>query len=198
MRLSRRAGIKIGFGLVLLILGVMTAVWFRSAARMPEAAASNLLFLISALLGLAVWVAVFFLVRAEIDRYERAEVELREREQFLSSIIENVPDMIFVKEARNLRYILFNKAGETLLGHSKEELAGKNDYDFFPKEQANFFTAKDRKVFEEKKLVDIPEEAIRTRCKGTRILHTKKIPVYDKDERPLYLLGISQDITDQR
>ena len=78
----------------------------------------------------------------------------------------------------------------------KEELLGKNDYDFFPKDEADFFTKKDREVLNSRKLLDIPEEIIDTKNLGQRILHTKKIPLIDKDGKPKYLLGISEDITE--
>ncbi len=117
--------------------------------------------------------------------------------EFLESIIENIPDMIFLKDARELRFVRFNRAGEELLGYSREDLLGKNDYDFFPKAEADFFTEKDREVLEGRKLVDIPEEPIHTRLKGRRILHTKKIPILNEKGEPVYLLGISEDITHQ-
>ena len=68
-------------------------------------------------------------------------------ELFLMSVLDNIPDMIFVKDARTLRFVRFNKAGEKLLGTKKEDLIGKNDYDFFPKKEADFFIRKDRACF---------------------------------------------------
>jgi PAS domain S-box-containing protein len=117
---------------------------------------------------------------------------------FFQSIVDNVPDMIFVKEAKELRFVLFNKAGEELLGYKREDMIGKNDYDFFPKEQAEFFINKDRTTLKNKVLVDILEEPIQTHYKGKRILHTKKIPILDKWGKPIYLLGISEDITKRK
>jgi PAS domain S-box-containing protein len=116
-------------------------------------------------------------------------------QMFLNSILDNIPDMIFVKDAKDLRFVRFNKAGEQLLGRTKKDLIGKNDYDFFPKKEAVFFTRKDRAVLRGRKLVDIPEEPIHTRKRGIRILHTKKIPLFDRTGKPQYLLGISEDIT---
>jgi PAS domain S-box-containing protein len=118
--------------------------------------------------------------------------------EFLDSIIENIPLMIFVKEAKDLRFIRFNHAAEELLGFSKAEMIGKNDYDFFPKNQADFFTEKDIQVLKNRVLVDIPEEPIETKNKGKRVLHTRKIPLLDKEGVPIYLLGISEDITEKK
>ncbi len=116
---------------------------------------------------------------------------------FLLSIVRNIPAMIFVKEARELRFELFNQAGEELLGMKQADLIGKNDYDFFPKEQADFFTTTDRKVLAGKTVVDVLEEPIETPS-GRRWLHTKKVPILREDGEPLYLLGISLDVTERK
>lgn len=137
-------------------------------------------------------------LRAAINENKKALEALKFSENFLNSIIENIPNMIFVKEANELKFVRFNKAGEELLGYSKEELIGKNDYDFFPKNEADFFTEKDKKVFDTGKLLEIEEESIHTKYKGVRILETKKIPILDSFGNPIYLLGISSDITDRK
>jgi PAS domain S-box-containing protein len=124
-----------------------------------------------------------------------AEAELARTNRFLDAIIENIPDMIFVKDAETLLFERFNRAGEELLGWSRAELLGKTDHDFYPKEQADFFHAKDRETLRNRVLVDVPEEPILTRGRGLRWLHTKKVPVTDEAGTPLYLLGISEDIT---
>ncbi len=133
-----------------------------------------------------------------LKRREEAEEALRKSERFLNRIIENIPDMVFVKDARELRFVLFNRAGEELLGYPREELAGRSDYDFFPPGEAEFYTAQDREVINSLKFLDIPVETIRTRNKGTRILHTKKIAISDETGIPQYLLGISEDITERK
>ena len=128
----------------------------------------------------------------------QAEEDLRLMNLFQDSILENIPDMIFIKDAGELRFVRFNRAGEDLLGYSRDQLLGKNDYDFFPKEQADFFTENDREVLHGKKVLDIPEESIQTSNKGERILHTKKVPILNAKGEPSYLLGISEDITDRK
>ena len=124
--------------------------------------------------------------------------KIRESEAFLESIIANIPAVVFVKDAATLCFVKVNRACENLLGYSVKELIGKNDYDFFPKEEADFFTQKDRQALSGGRLVEIAEETVLTRHFGERILHTKKIPVLDRRGIPLYLLGISEDITESK
>ena len=137
-------------------------------------------------------------IAEDITAQKQSEKKLRENEAFLNAIIENIPNMIFVKDAHSLKFVRFNKAGEDLLGYSREELLGKSDYDFFPREQADYFIKKDRATFESGQMIDIPKEKIQTRHHGIRILHSQKIPIYDDQGDPHYLLGISEDITEHK
>lgn len=136
-------------------------------------------------------------VQTELRERRRAEEQVRSAESFLSTVVDNLPYMIFVKEAQDLRFVRLNKAGERLLGTTTGELLGKNDYDLFPTEESLFFEKKDRETLAGKNMVDIPEEPIQTPT-GKRYLHTKKIPVLDGDGQPKYLLGISEDITERK
>jgi PAS domain S-box-containing protein len=122
---------------------------------------------------------------------------LRTLNRFLDSIIENIPNMIFIKDAEELRFVRFNRAGEELLGVPRTALLGKSDHDLFPAEQAAFFQAKDRETLRNGVVVDIAEEPIQTAA-GERWLHTKKIPILDDGGAPAFLLGISEDITERR
>jgi two-component system cell cycle sensor histidine kinase/response regulator CckA len=116
---------------------------------------------------------------------------------FLDSIVDNIPAMVFVKDAEHLRYELFNRMGERLSGFAREDILGKGAHDLFPKEQADFFQAKDRDVLMSGRMLDIPEEPI-DYAGGRRWLHTKKIPILGPDGTPAHLLGISLDITDRK
>ena len=106
--------------------------------------------------------------------------------------------MLFIKESQSLRFIRLNRISEDLLGWPNETLKGKNAYDFWPKEQAEFFIEKDRETLNRGSEVDIPEEPILTRYRGVRTLHTKKVPILDAAGNPVYLLGISEDITERK
>lgn len=133
----------------------------------------------------------------EVAEHRRVQEELRAQEQFLDMVVENIPDMIFVKDARDLRFVRVNRAGEELLGIRREEMVGKSDHDFFPPTDADWFIAKDRDVLAGTGVVDIPRETIVTRGRGVRVLRTKKIPVFAPSGELLYLVGISEDITDR-
>jgi two-component system, sensor histidine kinase and response regulator len=134
----------------------------------------------------------------DITEYREARLQLQHSQALLNSVFEHLPHMVFVKDARTLRFVEFNKAGEELTGFSREELLGKSDYDFFPQEEADFFTEKDRAVLAAGSLLEIAEEEIKTKHKGIRILRTKKVPLRDPQGAPQYLLGISEDITERR
>jgi PAS domain S-box-containing protein len=134
----------------------------------------------------------------DITERKVVEDELRRVNTFLDSIIKHIPNMVFLKDAKTLQFVRFNRAGENLLGRSEAELLGKTDYDFFPKDLADYFTENDRQVLRGQEVVDIPEERLQTRDKGERILHTRKVPVLNENGEPKYLLGISEDITERK
>jgi PAS domain S-box-containing protein len=135
----------------------------------------------------------------DITERKHAEQELMEAKALVDAVVENVPLMIFLKEAVDLRFVIFNRAGEELLGHDRKNLLGKNNLDLFPPEQAAHFLAKDREVLDsETGMLDIPEEPILTSKKGQRLLHTRKVCIRGADGTTKYLLGISEDITERK
>jgi sigma-B regulation protein RsbU (phosphoserine phosphatase) len=128
----------------------------------------------------------------------RRTAELEDARSFLDSVLEHLPVMLFVKDAKELKFVRWNRAEEEALGIDRSAAIGRSDYDFFPAEQASFFVANDRAVLSGGRLVDIPEEAIQTAHRGLRYLHTIKVPVLGADGEPKYLVGISEDITDRK
>jgi PAS domain S-box-containing protein len=138
------------------------------------------------------------LVMTDITDRKRADRDLQESKQLIESVVENVPLMIFLKEARDLRFVVFNKAGEDLLGYDRKDLLGKNNLDLFPPEQAAHFMAKDREALAGGVSLDIPEEPIQTAKQGERLLHTRKVCIKGADGDTKYLLGISEDITERK
>src|SRR5206468_3105969 len=78
-----------------------------------------------------------------------------------------------------------------------QEVLGKTDYDFLTREQADIFHAQDISTLGAGRPTEYPEEKMYSKS-GIRFVRTQKIPVYDRDGRALYILGISEDITERR
>ena len=134
----------------------------------------------------------------DITDRKQAQSELRNTQEFLNAVLQNLPISVFIKDAVEQRFIYWNHASEELLGYSKDEVLGNNAADLFDTEQANYLQAQDIEVFATKKCVDTPEETIQLPHRGKRILHTKKVPLFDESGAPKYILGIAQDITESK
>ena len=168
----------------------------RRERRAAESARlAQWIILLGSLLGFAMLGGAAWLSLSQMRARRQSQQALQDANRFLDSIVENIPDMVFVKDARELRFVRVNKAGEELMGRGRQELLGKNDHDLFPKKEADFFNAKDREVLSSARLLNIPVEPLRSARGGVRLLHTKKIPILDASGKPRYLLGISADIT---
>jgi PAS domain S-box-containing protein len=128
----------------------------------------------------------------------RHEAELSKTTAFLDSIVENLPAMVFVKDAVDRRFVLFNRAGEELLGMSRAEILGRTARDVFPPPIADAFEQRDSELLAGRTDRSTVDEVVATRARGPRILHTKKMPVVGSDGGPAYLLGISVDVTERR
>jgi len=137
-------------------------------------------------------------VSVDITERKHREEELRRTEAFLNSVVQHLPITIFIKDAADLRFVLWNKAGEELTGYTNAELVGRTDHDVFPADLAAQFIANDRQVLASGDMLDVPEEHLQTRHHGRRVMHTRKIPIVDQAGRPQYLLGLAEDITDRK
>ncbi|MCT7952169.1 PAS domain S-box protein [Ancylothrix sp. C2] len=134
----------------------------------------------------------------DISKLKQAESEIQQTRNFLQALLNHLPVAIVVKDAHPERFGVFqfwNKTSEVLFGISAEQATGKTCYDFFPTEQANFFDQKDRETVSKGSVEDIPEKVIDSHSLGQRWLHTIKIPIYNEQNQPDYLLEFSEDIT---
>lgn len=137
-------------------------------------------------------------VNDKVERLSRTETELRESRDFLNSILDNVPAMVFVKDAEELRYVRLNRAAEEITGRTAEDFIGKNDFDCFTEEEARAFTEADRQVLAIDQPVDVGEKVITHKDGSQRWVRATKVAVRGANGTPRYLLGIAQDITAQR
>lgn len=132
----------------------------------------------------------------DVTERELSTVELKRTQIFLDAVVESIPSMVFVKDAKDGRFVLLNKAGENLLGLSRADLIGKSDFDLFDREDAERFRLADNAVVASGQLVTIENEPLTT-PRGIRSLRTQKVGVPDVNGNPRYLLGISEDVTER-
>jgi PAS domain S-box-containing protein len=129
----------------------------------------------------------------EVDVRTKAEKELQESSDYLEKIIDSVADPVFVKD-REHRLLLANAAECELAGRSREEMIGRTDYDFFPKEQVDVFWEKDEIVFKTGQ-GNINEEEITNAQGDKRVIVTKKT-LYSDMSGARYIVGVIRDITE--
>ena len=138
-------------------------------------------------------------LNAELEaRVHQRTAELETANAFLDSVIQHIPYMVLVKRASDLAMVRINRYVEEILGQSQEELLGKTSYDFSTREEADFFTSKDREALAVGHEVDIPEETLHTRDGRVRILHAKKLPIRDETGQTRWLLTMAEDITEKK
>lgn len=128
----------------------------------------------------------------------RTTNEVRRSQEFLGLVVNNIPSMVYVKDIQDLRFVSLNPAGEAFTGFREEDIIGKTDYDLFPREQADYFVSKDREALDGSGRLIVVEEPITARSGEMRILQTKKLSLLDAQGKPKYVLGISEDITEQK
>jgi PAS domain S-box-containing protein len=136
--------------------------------------------------------ATFLMLSRDITERRRMEAELRTSRNFLDSVIDSVSDPIFVKD-RQHRWTLLNDAFCTFIGHPREVLVGKSDYDFFPKGQADVFWEKDELTFDSNES-NLNEESFTSANGEEYFIQTKKTPFVSGDGRQM-LVGVIRDIT---
>ncbi len=131
----------------------------------------------------------------DISERKKAEEQLKQSREFLNNTINALDDSFFVKDEEH-RWIIFNDAACKAIGHPREELIGKSDYDFFPKEQADVFWEKDNLVFETGE-TSINEEEITWQGK-LHTISTKKSLFKDSITGKRYIVGTVRDITERK
>jgi PAS domain S-box-containing protein len=131
----------------------------------------------------------------ESSERKKAEKTLQVSENKYKTLLENLPQKIFLKDTNSV-YISCNENYAADLKIKAAEIAGKTDYDFFPKELAEKYRADDKRIMKSGKIEDINEKYIQ---RGKEVfVHTVKTPVKDGAGNIIGILGIFWDITAQR
>ena len=136
------------------------------------------------------------IVSNDITDRKRTEDELAGERNLLKTLMDSLPDYIFIKDTAS-RYITANTAHVQLLGAATiEELAGRTDFDFFSTPSTlPFFTDEQRVMRSGTPLLDRIEVINRESEEKQRWVLSSKIPLYDPSGQAWGLIGISRDIT---
>jgi PAS domain S-box-containing protein len=132
----------------------------------------------------------------EIEYLKSKVDELQTHNTLLKSIIDNLPDAIYIKDLE-CRKVIANKADLTNMGLNLEsEVIGKTDFDLFPKEIAEGFYADDKQVITTGTPINNREEYLINGKGKKQWLLSTKIPIKDDCGNVKYMIGIGRDITE--
>ena len=134
----------------------------------------------------------------DITERRRAEQERDRSHLFATTVIENVPATIVVKDAKTLRYVLVNRAGEAYFGAQRESMIGKTSEQVFPPETAKLIAEHDRELLRTGQAQFYDEHPTTTPGAGPRIVTTARMPIRDEQGEVQYLLTVIEDRTNRK
>lgn len=135
----------------------------------------------------------------DITERRRAEADLREREERLSSIYETVGDVIFqlaVEPGGRYRFVSVNPAVTTVLGYAAESVLGKRVVEVFPEDVSETVVHKFGEAVAERRVVRWEQAG--SFPAGRLIGEVSVAPVLDVKGRCVYLVGSFRDISERR
>jgi PAS domain S-box-containing protein len=133
-------------------------------------------------------------IARDITAHKHAEQALVQERTLLRTLIDNLPDCIYAKDAAG-RKMLANPADlRNLRCKTEAEAIGKSDFDLFPKDIAEKFWADDQKVIQGQPVVNREEFFLNDEGEKQWLL-TSKLPLRDQNGKIVGLVGVGRDIT---
>jgi PAS domain S-box-containing protein len=139
------------------------------------------------------WVSV----QEDITAQRKSQSILERTEEFLAAIVENVPEGILVKDARNLRYLFVNKAAEEMIGMSRGEIMGKTPRELFPASAAELIEKRDRQLLDRKQQLEPIVDTVENPVKGRRIIAVRRLQIGGPDRESHLFVSMVEDRTGQ-
>jgi sigma-B regulation protein RsbU (phosphoserine phosphatase) len=132
----------------------------------------------------------------DITHHRQTEFSLRNSESLYHSLVETMPQNVFRKDLQGR----FTFANQQYCNHYRcrlEDILGKTDFDFFPKELAAQYQRDDLRVMETGQTIEITEEHHPLGQEKT-FVQVVKTPLYGADGKITGLQGIFWDITEKK
>jgi len=139
------------------------------------------------------WVAM----HEDITEQQRSRRILERTEQFLVTIIENIPEGIIAKDARNLRYVFVNRAAERMIGMSRAEIVGKTARELFAGEAADLIERRDRQLLEQEQQLEAIIDTVDNPARGRRTIAVRRLQIGGPDRESHLFVSMFEDRTDQ-
>jgi PAS domain S-box-containing protein len=131
----------------------------------------------------------------DVSDMRKRERILQRTEQFLATIIENVPEAIVAKDARNLRYVFVNKAAEVMIGKPRGEIMGKTARELFSAEMADMIEGRDRQLIAQKQQLDPIVDSVDNPAGGKRTVAVRRLQVGGPDRESHLFVSMIEDRT---
>lgn len=159
----------------------------HAAGLVPmEAAAHRVLARLHARQGAACLAKLHLNEVMRLTATEAPPWEARNDRHFLYHALDQSPDPIFIKDQAH-RWVFLNQAFCRFIGHAREDLLGKSDYDFFPAGQADVFWQQDDVVLRSRQ--ESTNEEVITPSRGATFIATTKKAILVDDSQESFLIG---------
>jgi PAS domain S-box-containing protein len=133
----------------------------------------------------------------DITEQGRSRRILERTERFLATIIENIPEGIIAKDARNHRYVFVNRAAEKMIGMSRTEIMGKTARELFAAETADLIERRDRQLLEQKQQLEPIIDTVDNPVRGRRTVAFRRLQIGGPDRESHLLVSMFEDRADQ-
>lgn len=121
--------------------------------------------------------------------------ELKKSKEFLHSVINTIPDPIYVKNTQH-QWIVLNEAYCRFVGYPLEKLLDQSEQDFFQAEQASMFRHEDEAIFVTG--IEHEREDEFTNANGITYSIATKRSLHRDAAGNLFLVGIIRDVTQRK
>lgn len=128
----------------------------------------------------------------------KTDTSFEEESKHLRTMIDNLPNYLYVKDKKSC-FTIANVAVAKIMGAERpQNLLGKTDFEFYPREIAQKYYDDEKRVMSTGKALINQEEKLITTDGSVRWISTTKVPLRDKKNRIIGIVGMGRDITEKK